>query len=398
MSKRILFVSGSLGLGHIGRDLAIARELRLQNPGLSVDWLAASPADRVLRDAGEPLLPEAAELSDDNEIAEAQANGGRLNLIDYLMGAREGWHRNVEIVQRAASRGDYDLLVGDETYELITAFKKEPDRKTLPFVMIYDFVGLDRVGWNPMEMLGAYLWNRSWCRGTDRPSDFVDLSLFVGEMEDVPDRPFGPLLPNRRAWARRRCEFVGYVLPFDPGEYADRQHLRRRLGYDDAPLVVCSIGGTAVGKELLELCGRAYPLAAERVPGLQMVLVSGPRLDPEELNVPDGVIRRGYIPALYEHLAASDLAVVQGGGTITLELTALQRPFLYFPIPGHFEQEMHVSRRLERHGAGIRMTASSTTARDLAQAIVHNLSAETGYPDIPTAGAAVAASWISELL
>ena len=30
--------------------------------------------------------------------------------------------------------------------------------------MIYDFIGMDAMGWNPMERLGAYLWNRSWSR------------------------------------------------------------------------------------------------------------------------------------------------------------------------------------------------------------------------------------------
>ena len=46
---------------------------------------------------------------------------------------------------------------------------------------------------------------------------------------------------------------------------------------------------------------------------------------------------RGYVPNLYQHFAACDLAVVQGWGTTTLELTALSRPFLYFPREQHFE-------------------------------------------------------------
>lgn len=52
---------------------------------------------------------------------------------------------------------------------------------------------------------------------------------------------------------------------------------------------------------------------------------------------------RGYVDRLYEHFAVSDLAVVQAGGTTTLELTALRRPFLYFPVEEHFEQRVHVA-------------------------------------------------------
>ena len=55
---------------------------------------------------------------------------------------------------------------------------------------------------------------------------------------------------------------------------------------------------------------------------------------------------------LYQHLAACDLAVVQGGLTTAMELTANQRPFLIFPLRHHFEQNFHVRHRLERYGAG----------------------------------------------
>lgn len=399
MSKnKILFISGSLGLGHIGRDLAIAEKLKRRNRELTIDWLAASPADGVVREAGGRLLPESSLLVDENEIAEGMAVDSHLSLIRYAFGAKGKWFRNVDIVDRVTGSGGYDLVIGDETYEIILAYKKDPRRKKAPFVMIYDFVGFDALTGNPLERLGVYFWNRKWSEGMNQAPAFVDLGLFIGEEEDVPDRAFGLFLPNRRAWARAQCEFVGYVLPFEPEQYSDRATLRRRLGYDEGPVILCSIGGTAIGKGLLELCGRAFPLVASRLPGLKMVLVCGPRLDPEALEVPDGVEVRGYVPALYEHLAASDLAVVQGGGTITLELTALRRPFLYFPIEGHSEQEIHVAGRLARHGAGKRMAYSSISAEILADAIIENVGLEAQYPSIPVEGAKVAAARIGNLL
>ena len=105
-------------------------------------------------------------------------------------------------------------------------------------------------------------------------------AIFIGEPADVPDRRFGVLLPNRRRYAEGRIHFVGYVLGFDPAAVPDRAKLRRELGYGEGPLVVCTIGGTSVGRPLLELCGRAHPFAARRLPGLRTVLVCGPRIDP----------------------------------------------------------------------------------------------------------------------
>ena len=66
----------------------------------------------------------------------------------------------------------------------------------------------------------------------------------------------------------------------------------------------------------------AYPEAARRVNGLRMIAVAGPRIDPASLEAPPGVEVRGFVPDLYRHLAACDLAVVQGGLTTTMELAA----------------------------------------------------------------------------
>ncbi len=57
-------------------------------------------------------------------------------------------------------------------------------------------------------------------------------------------------------------------------------------------------------------------------------------------------------PDLPPHLAACDAAIVQGGLTTTMELVATGRPFLYFPLGHHFEQQRHVRHRLDRHRAG----------------------------------------------
>jgi UDP-N-acetylglucosamine:LPS N-acetylglucosamine transferase len=117
-----------------------------------------------------------------------------------------------------------------------------------------------------------------------------------------------------------------------------------------------------------------------------MVLICGPGIEPDALDVPE-VDVRGYVPRLYEHLAASDLAVVQAGGTTTLELTALQRPFVYFPVEGQREQEIVVAGRLARHRAGIRMSRATATPADLARTISENLDADVDHASIPLDGA-----------
>ncbi len=395
--KKVLYISGSLGLGHVVRDLAIANELRRQNPDVVIDWLAAHPASIVLQEAGENLLPEAAGYADDNVPAENIAQGYRLNIIKYLSTAMGEWKQNIETFSRAVSKDNYDVIIADEAYEVSMAVVNGQVKTDAAFVMIYDFIGNDAMSWSPTERLGVFMWNREWAKLPQGYSHERRIALFVGELEDVPDCGLGLFLPRRREIASV-CKFVGYVLPFDPADYTDRALVRAELGYGSESLVICTIGGTRVGKPLLELCGRAYPIIKRQVPDLRMILVCGQRLSPEELNVPDGVEVRGYVPRLYEHLAACDLAVTHCGGTTTLELTALRRPFLYFPLEEHFEQQVHVAGRLARHQAGVRMSFSRTTPESLAWAVVESIGEEAAWPPIRTNGARRAAELISELL
>jgi len=129
-----------------------------------------------------------------------------------------------------------------------------------------------------------------------------------------------------------------------------------------------------------------------------MVVVAGPRIDPASLPAADGVEVHAYVHGLYRQLAACDLAVVQGGLTTCMELVANRRPFLYFPLRNHFEQNLHVAHRLDRHRAGRRMNYASSDPDTIAEAIAAELGRTFDYRPVPTDGATRAATLIAELL
>ncbi len=66
----------------------------------------------------------------------------------------------------------------------------------------------------------------------------------------------------------------------------------------------------------------AFPEAKRLVPALRMVVVAGPAHRPGLAPAHDGLEVRAFVHDLYRHLAACDLAVVQGGLTTCMELTA----------------------------------------------------------------------------
>ena len=162
--------------------------------------------------------------------------------------------------------------------------------------------------------------------------------------------------------------------------------------------MIVTVGGSGVGEALLHRVMAAYPAAARRVNGLRMIAVAGPRIDPAGLDAPPGVEVRAFVPDLYRHLAACDLAVVQGGLTTTMELAAARRPFLYFPLRDHFEQNRHVRHRLDRYGAGRYMAYDASPPEVIADAIATEIDRPVVSRPVETDGAARAAALIAPLL
>ena len=89
---------------------------------------------------------------------------------------------------------------------------------------------------------------------------------------------------------------------------------------------------------------------------------------------------------------------LQGGLTTCMELTATGRPFLYFPLKHHFEQNFHVHHRLRRHRAGRRMDFDTSSPDAIAEAIVEETGQPVDYLDVESDGAARAAALIADLL
>ncbi|HEX2157988.1 MAG TPA: alpha/beta fold hydrolase [Actinomycetes bacterium] len=398
--RRALYLSSPIGLGHARRDLAIARELRRQVPGLEIDWLAQDPVTRVLEAEGERIHPASAWLASESAHIERESAEHDLHAFQAIRRMDEILIANFMVFHDVVREQPYDLWIGDEAWELDYYLHENPEEKRAAYVWLTDFVG-----WLPMPDGGqreAYLtadYNAEMIEHIDRFPRLRDRAVFVGNPGDiVPDR-FGPGLPAIREWVEGHYSFSGYITGFDPAGLGDRHELRRRLGYrPDERVCVVTVGGSGVGSHLLRRVIAAYPEARRQVPGLRMVVGAGPRIDPASLPSHDGLEIHPYVHNLYQHLVACDLAVVQGGLTTCMELAAAGRPFLYFPLAHHFEQNFHVHHRLRQYDAGRRMEFATATPEVIAAAIAAELGREVAYRPVETDGAARAASLIAELL
>jgi pimeloyl-ACP methyl ester carboxylesterase/predicted glycosyltransferase len=401
--QRVLYVSSPIGLGHARRDLAIADELRKLRPGLEVHWLAQHPVTELLKRRGELIHPASAFLASESGHIESfgdEAAEHDLHAFQAIRNMDEILISNFMVFEDLVRDEHFDLWVGDEAWDIDYFLHENPELKRAHYAWMTDFVG-----WLPMPDGGTAEhdltsdYNAEMIEQIARFPSLRDRSVFVGNPADVVPDTFGAGLPLIREWVEQNYQFSGYVTGISAIELADRDTVRAELGYRaDEKVCVVTVGGSAVGTDLLRRVTAAFPAVKRLVPELRMIVVTGPRIDPGSLNSQDGLEVHGYVHDLYRHLAACDLAVVQGGLTTTMELTAGRRPFIYVPLRHHFEQNFHVRHRLAQYGAGRCLDYEQTTPDVLASAMAEEISRPVSYRPVETDGAARAAACLAELI
>jgi len=399
--RRAIYISSPIGLGHARRDLAIARELRALVPGLQIEWLAQDPVTRFLEANHETIHQASALLASESRHIEDESSAHRLHVFEAFRRMDEILLANFMVFLEVVSEGDFDLWIGDEAWEIDHFLHENPELKRAAYVWLTDFVG-----WLPMPALGerdvelTADYNAEMIEHVERFPWVRDRAIFIGRPNDVVPGRFGPGLPEMRPWTASHYRFTGgYIMGPDQPAAAERAELRRRFGFGDGETVcVASVGGSGVGTQLLEKLMLAFPAAQRRIPGLRMIAVAGPRVDPDSLPKVEGVDVRGFVPDLNLQLAACDIALTQGGLSTTMELTAARRPFIYFPLRDHCEQNIHVRHRLEQYRSGRCMDFDEAAPDNLAEAMHALLTAPVQTLDLEPGAAQRAAAMIAELL
>jgi predicted glycosyltransferase len=398
--KRALYLSSPIGLGHGRRDIAIARELRKLHPDLKVDWLAQDPVTRLLESNNEHVHPLSARLASETRHIELESGEHELHCFQALRRMDEVLIKNFMIFQDAVEQGAYDIVIADEAWDIDHYWHEHPELKKAKLAWLTDFVGyVPMPAGGEQEALLTADYNAEMIEHIEQHPGVRDRSIFIGTPEDIAPLSFGADLPLMRDWIPKHFDFAGYVIGEHPQGFGSREQLRQRLGYrDDERICIVTVGGSGIGAHLIRRILQSYPMVKAKLPDLRMVVVAGPRVDVASLAAPAGVEVRAFVANLDRHLAACDLALVQGGLTTCMELAAAGTPFLYFPLRNHFEQTFHVTHRLRRYGAGIQMDFAAASPDMIADAMTLALSGSGKPNPVEADGARHAARMIAELL
>lgn len=399
-AKKALYLSSPIGLGHGRRDIAITRELRKLHPDLQVDWLAQDPVTRLLEANGENIHPLSSRLASESRHIELESGEHDLHAFQAIRTMDEVLVANFMIFQDAVEGGNYDLVIADEAWDIDRFWHEHPELKKTALAWFTDFVGfLPMASGGEQEAFLTADYNAEMIEHIERHPGVRDRAIFVGEPQDIVPRSFGKDLPDMRDWVPRHFDFAGYILGEHPQAFGTRADLRQALGYrSDERVGIVTVGGSAVGSHLIRRILQSWPMARARIPELRMIVVAGPRIDLQSLQAPDGVEVRAFVPNLDRHLAACDLALVQGGLTTCMELVAAGTPFIYFPLKNHFEQNFHVAHRLDRYCAGRRMDFAASTPDMIADAMVAALETPARFAPVEAGGAVRAAKMLADLI
>ena len=209
-TRKVLYLSSPIGLGHGRRDIAITRELRKLHPDLQVDWLAQDPVTRLLEANGERVHPLSARLASESRHIELESGEHDLHCFQAIRRMDEVLIANFMIFQDAVDEGGYDLVIADEAWDIDHYWHEHPELKKTTLAWFTDFVG-----YVPMPSGGdheAFLttdYNAEMIEHVERHPGVRDRAIFVGSPEDIVPLSFGKDLPTMRDWVPKHFDFCG---------------------------------------------------------------------------------------------------------------------------------------------------------------------------------------------
>ena len=399
--KRALYLSSPIGLGHARRDVAVAKELKRLRPSSRSTGSRSIRSPRCSKPRVNTSTRRVGGSPTSRRTSPRSASEHDLHCFQALRRMDEILVANFMVFQEVVEEGCYDVVIGDEAWDVDHFWHENPELKRGQHVWLTDFVGfLPMPDGGEHEAFLTTDYNAEMIEHVARYPWIRDRAIFVGNPDDIVADSFGAQLPAIRDWTEEHFSFSGYITGFTPPtrrrapSVACRARLwRRRAGLRRRGRWQRRRRGAArQGDRRLPVGEAAAPGAADggrrwtahrpgRVPDTSRP--RGPRLRRPPLPPPVRLRPRRRARRAEHRRWSSPPPSVRS-------CTSRSRH--------HFEQNFHVRHRLDRYGAGRCMDYATTDPDLLAAAIVESIGQPANYRDVELDGAARAAQLIADLI
>lgn len=292
----MLFFCSPIGLGHATRDIAIVKNLNIDNEVL--EFVTGSNAHIFIADYGYKTLNvyNPPEFNIENGIL----NNSFTWIIKYFL-----YYKESKVVAKNLIIKDKDkFLISDEDFASIS-IAEEKGRKR---ILITDILNTKFT--SGFSSIIEKQMNKKLCKMINRCDCVI-----------IPD--FGKDVENRR-----------YVGPIVRKINDTRENLRKKFNFNKKTILVC-VGGTYYGKFLIEKVIESFERIKKRF-DVDLVIVSGPSLTIKHSN---DFRTLQFVPNLNEYIYACDLVISLAGKSTIDESIVYNTPGIFIPLKNHFEQE-----------------------------------------------------------
>jgi len=281
---RLLFATSGVGLGHVVRDVNLARHM----PWAEIEWISSGIAVKYLEERGERIHHLSLHLCSLNPVIERVFSSGRLKLgLGEMLSLYRCVRRNVRLLEHHLCLGEYDGVVADEFWELLLSRKSH---EKVAFIT-------DLIRFKPQQrslsqrLILPYVNSR-----LEEAYREVGCRIYVG---------------IRREEDAQRAGFGYYGQIFSHGPVSRGQEANRDLA-------VINIGGTWAGKTLVAI-GREATTSV----GLDVQVIGpGPYFNPNPLPL----------------ISPARVMIIMAGYSSLLEAARLRKRAVIVPLGGDFEQ------------------------------------------------------------
>ena len=341
---KVLFMTCGIGIGHISRDIALAK--RLEEKNVDVAFASYGSGYEMLSKQGKYKL---------FKLPDIQIYGGEGEL-DIKYTAKKSINipfifiKSIYHESKIIKKLKPDIVICDSHYSAPITCKI----LKIPCILITNELTLNFAELYPGRKIMEYAENglKEFIEGVSNQCD----AIIIPDIENSIEIP--PKL-------RDIVTFTGPFLKKNIYEMESRKELRKKWGFSkDDKIVLVTVGGSEFGKKLLQMVVES----AKRVECDKIVIVTGPQISSDFIAKSDKIVKKEFLEDIMEWMNLSDVVISLAGHNTAMELASLGIPNIIVPIDNHSEQIKNAL-NMEKYGISVVKNMNKLNAEEFAEDI-----------------------------